>query len=141
MKRTNGDQNKGREERESRIWRERAGKATTKNGKCCTNSDIKLIFFIMHQASCSRALILCRNRFWLSVRCFIFAIFIQITLFFTVLCRLILVFKPVTRTSARKKQKQIEIDNSVNDASYFRHMHRHGRQGRQANPIYRYKGH
>lgn len=51
----NNDQNKDREERVTDLVRaplegdER--KKNEKNGKCCTNSDIKLIFFIMHQSS------------------------------------------------------------------------------------------
>lgn len=39
-----------RRERLSALERVR-GKENEKNGKCCTNSDIKLIFFIMHQSS------------------------------------------------------------------------------------------
>lgn len=51
----NNDRNKDREERVTDLVRaplegdER--KENEKNGKCCTNSDIKLIFFIMHQSS------------------------------------------------------------------------------------------
>lgn len=120
-------------------WNE-AGRENEKNGKCCTNSDIKLIFFIMHQSSVlARAYFMQKQVLAFRSLLYFRDIYSDYTLFHGFVS-LNSCLQAGHSSGRRKKQKQIEIDNSENDASYFRHMHRHGRQAGRPTPFIVTKG-
>ena len=100
-------------------------KRKRKNGKCCTHSDIKLILFIMHQSNralLARAYIMQKQVLAFRLLLYFCDIYSDYALFFTVSCRFYFFssFAYVVDKTQLVKSAFVRIDNSVNDASYFR---------------------